>query len=117
MPKISLKDNLVNLLKEKHLLSVADFLNLLKKQGKSYNKTSVYRALEQLLEAEVVCMHHFSAAEATYELREHHHAHLVCTNCGKVAAGECSYEEPTTVGLFKVNHHHTTLFGSCVDCQ
>jgi Fur family ferric uptake transcriptional regulator len=117
MPKISLKDQLVQMLEEKHLLSVSEFLDLLKKKGKTYNKTSVYRALEQLLEKEVVCMHYFTTAEASYELRDHHHDHLVCTNCGTVSAGECSFEEPKNVGSFKVNHHHTTLFGVCGDCQ
>lgn len=117
MSETSLKNILTKMLHEEHLLSASDFLERLDMSGKTYNKTSVYRALEQLLEEEVVCRHHFSATEASYELREHHHAHLICTNCSKVETGECDYDEPHKVGGFLVNHHHTTLFGLCENCQ
>lgn len=113
----SLREILVNLLKREHLLSVSQILDLLKKSKRSYNKTSVYRALDQLLEEDAVCRHYFSGSEASYELREHHHAHLVCTNCGKVETEECDYHQPESADGFQVNHHHTTLFGLCADCQ
>lgn len=117
MNKISLKELIRQLLEKEHLLSAPNLLNLLEKDGNIYNKTSVYRALEQLLDEEVICRHHFSNSEASYELRDHHHAHLVCTKCGEIQTGECEYNEPDTVGSFIVNHHHTTLFGLCQKCQ
>ncbi len=117
MHGISLKAILVEMLQKNHLLSASDFLKGLEQKGKVYNKTSVYRALEQLLEENMICRHHFSPSEATYELRDHHHAHLVCTKCGKVQTGDCSYDEPEKIGSFLVNHHHTTLFGLCENCQ
>ncbi|MCA9369996.1 MAG: transcriptional repressor [Pseudomonadales bacterium] len=116
MQQRTLKETLVKLLQTHHLLSVSDILTLLEKNKTSYNKTSVYRALEQLLDEDVICRHHFSPTEATYELREHHHAHLVCTQCGSIEEGECAYQEPHAVGSFRVNHHHTTLFGICGGC-
>lgn len=115
--KLNLQQRIIQMLEEKHLLTVSDFLTILEKSGTSYNKTSVYRALEQLINKDVVCRHHFSQAEASYELREHHHAHLVCTSCGSVQAGECEYDEPQKVGSFLVQHHHNTLFGVCGACQ
>jgi Fe2+ or Zn2+ uptake regulation protein len=117
MKKITLKKLLVKTLKKNHLLSVSDFLKLLNKDGRNYNKTSVYRSLEQLLEENVVCRHHLSNLEAKYELRDHHHAHLVCTECDEVVAGDCNYDQPERVGDFIVNHHHNTLFGLCFNCQ
>jgi len=106
-----------DLLKEKHLLSASEILKIFLDQGHSYNKTSVYRALDQLVENNTLCRHHFTKDEAKYELREHHHVHLVCTNCGSVSTGECSYVQPDKVGSFTVDHHHTTLFGMCEKCQ
>lgn len=117
MLEINLTSAITKLLDNEHLLSANEVLELFKKQGHSYNKTSIYRALDQLVEENVICRHHFTNDEGKYELREHHHAHLVCTNCGKVSTGECTYSEPQEVGTFKVDHHHTTLFGFCQNCQ
>jgi len=117
MNKKGLKELIRQLLEKEHLLSAPDLLHLLEENGNTYNKTSVYRALEQLLDEEVLCRHHFSNSEASYELRDHHHVHLVCTKCGKVQIGDCEYSEPETVGSFTVNHHHITLFGLCQGCQ
>lgn len=117
MAEMSLKNTIIQLLEKQHLLSVSEVLQALKKEGKTYNKTSVYRALDQLLAEEVVCRHHFSESEASYELREHHHAHLVCESCGSVEAGPCQYTQPKRLKNFSVSHHHLTLFGTCMKCQ
>lgn len=113
----SLRQQLLSLLEKQHLLSVAEMLDWLKKTGKSYNKTSVYRALEQLLSENILCRHYFDEAEALYELREHHHAHLFCRHCGKVFAAESSYYPPKEVKGFRVDHYHLTLIGLCPNCQ
>jgi Fe2+ or Zn2+ uptake regulation protein len=113
----NLKATLIELLQNKHLLNVAQILEELETQGRSYNKTSVYRALDQLLEENLICKHFFTEAQAAYELREHHHAHLICEKCGKIITAECLYHQPEKVGNFKVNHHHLTLIGICDDCQ
>lgn len=117
MQKRNLKELLISLLQNNHLLSVSDILVHLEKVNKIFNKTSVYRAIEQLLAEEVICQHFFSGNEAYYELREHHHDHLVCTRCGKVATAECTYTLPKDIGTFKADHHHTTVFGICGECQ
>lgn len=117
MNKISLKELIRQLLEKEHLLSAPDLLTSLEKNGHTYNKTSVYRALEQLLDEEIICRHHFSNSQASYELRDHHHTHLVCTKCGEIQAEECGYINPQTKGSFLVNHCHTTLFGLCQKCQ
>ncbi|MFZ1721478.1 MAG: transcriptional repressor [Microgenomates group bacterium] len=113
----SLKELIVLMLKEHHLLSASEFLTVLERAGKPYNKTSVYRALDQLLADEIICRHHFSQSEASYELREHHHAHMICTKCSCVQTSECTYNQPEKIGGFLVNHHHTTLFGVCENCR
>lgn len=117
MAEMSLKSTIIQLLERQHLLSVSGVLQALKKQGKSYNKTSVYRALDQLLAEGMVCRHHTSETEASYELREHHHAHLVCESCGSVETGPCQYTQPKRLKNFSVRHHHLTLFGICRQCK
>jgi Fe2+ or Zn2+ uptake regulation protein len=116
MPERNLKTTLIQLLQEHHLLSAKTMLDLLGKQGRKFNKTSVYRALDQLIADGTACEHHFVGDEAVYELAEHHHTHLVCRTCGKIQTAACDYHAPTTVNGFVVNHHHVTLMGTCAEC-
>lgn len=116
MTEKGLKLALINLLKTEHLLSVAEILTLLAKNGKKYNKTSVYRALDQLLEEDLVCRYYFNEAQASYELREEHHTHLLCNKCGRVDSVECDYAQPAMAKGFAIDHHHLTLIGVCGEC-
>ena len=117
MSKRNLKQKLSIILTENHLISVGDILEKLSQKGDAYNKTSVYRALDQLLEQGEICRHYFDQAEALYELRDHHHSHLVCRICGVVIMAECLFQQPEKAGDFKIEHHHLTLVGLCKDCQ
>ncbi len=51
---------------------------------------------------------------------EHHHHHLICTQCGAVAAAECPFghdiSQPSTDG-FVVTGHEITLYGLCGTCS
>ncbi len=106
------------MLHQHHLLSVGEMLELLPREtGKSFNKTSVYRALEKLEEQGKVCQHSFSLDETKYELRQSHHDHLVCSSCGAVSSAECSVVIPPMIDDFQTNHHHLTIFGLCAECQ
>lgn len=117
MLKRNLKDTIISLLQTNHLLSANAILSQLEASGKSFNKTSVYRVLEQLLAEQQICKHHFTENEAQYELRSHHHAHLVCSECGAVKESTCRYKQPSRVGKFSIDHHHLTLIGTCGRCQ
>ena len=116
MPERNLKKLIVELLSTHHLLSAHQILELLLGQKRHFNKTSVYRALEQLVTAELICPQHFLEAETVYELRAHHHTHLVCEQCGSVAAADCKFSEPKNIDGFQVTHHHVTLMGLCQNC-
>lgn len=116
MAERNLKSSIISLLQEHHLLSTREILTTLEEKGKTYNKTSVYRSLEQLFSEGVVCRHYFTEAEALYELKEHHHAHVVCQKCGRVAVAECEYKQPQAVSGFTIDHHHLTLVGVCDIC-
>lgn len=107
---------ITTLLEKKHLLSANQIAAELLKIGDSYNKTSIYRAIEKLLSDGEVCQHHFSETEVSYELREHHHDHVVCTSCGAVTIVDCLFEAPPLLAGVAINHHHTTFFGICTNC-
>lgn len=117
MAERNLKSTLVDLFSARHLLSAPQILDILQAVGRKYNKTSVYRALDQLEAEGVICKQFFKENEAMYELKAHHHAHLVCTNCGKVAEAKCDLQEPKELHGFVVDHHHVTLLGLCADCR
>lgn len=116
-PKLANK--IQDILKTNHLLSAGKIKQFLHSRKVNCNKTSVYRALDQLLDKGVVCQHYFKDAQAQYELREDHHTHLVCEKCGKVSMMECNYDHdthPKNHDGFKIDHHHITLLGICKNC-
>lgn len=117
MQEKTLAESIQELLAKKHLLSANQILSNLAEEGKSYNKTSVYRALDSLLADNLVCRHYFSDSEAKYELRDHHHDHLVCNSCGTVSVSECRTNHTQAIDDFVIDHHHTTIFGRCQNCQ
>lgn len=113
----NLREQILELLKSKHLLSASDIIDLLEKKGKSYNKTSVYRSLEQLHTDNIICRQFFNKDKAQYELSDDHHTHLVCQKCGTVNSTECHFVEPVLTNNFVINHHHVTLVGICEKCS
>jgi len=105
-----------DLLAEHHLLTAPQLVEFLDQKGQKVNKTSVYRALDKLLAANLVCKLNLLGNELHYELQTEHHDHLVCLNCGKVIATECQLQFQAPAN-FKVDHHHLTVFGWCEECQ
>jgi Fe2+ or Zn2+ uptake regulation protein len=117
MQRRNLRATILALLEEHHLLTARQILSLLEEKGTTYNKTSVYRTLDQLLADTELCRHFLTGNEAEYELRSHHHAHLVCNQCGSVAESECMMPDIPEVADFEVDHHHVTLIGTCGKCR
>jgi Fur family ferric uptake transcriptional regulator len=112
-----LRQDILEILQEDHVLSANEILVKLGKKYPTVNKTTVYRALDFLIEQDVLCRHSFQTNELSYELKLHHHDHLLCTNCGTVQIAECLVELPKKINGFQVDHHHFTVFGLCKNCQ
>lgn len=118
---------LTELLTEHHLLTASQMVELLVAQGRPFNKTSVYRALDRMLASKQLCEHYFTAKQGlVYELRSHHHDHVACEQCGRVWTSSCTDERSSTSqpiatsplpADFQVSHHHVTWFGICSECQ
>lgn len=107
---------IISLLEKQHVLSASQIAAHLEKSGQDVNKTTIYRALEKLLESGTVCKQVFGDDLLMYELRHDHHDHLVCETCGTVETTDCITTTPKKIGGFQVNHHHTTIFGQCSEC-
>lgn len=117
MARTMIRDEILGMLQHSHALSVQEFLAELKEIRPSVNKTTVYRALEQLESEGAVCRQSFREAESVYELRDDHHDHAQCTSCGKVISVPCtSVSAPNQIQGFHVDHHHLTYYGKCASC-
>ncbi len=114
---IDLTTLITQLLTKQHLLTANQLIQSLQTEGETYNKTSVYRALDKMLAEGKVCKHTFRDNEAVYELRSHHHDHLICQNCGKIETVHCQIDSPPDLHGFIIDHHHLTFFGTCGECQ
>jgi Fe2+ or Zn2+ uptake regulation protein len=108
---------ITQLLEKHHVLSAKAIGEKLLELGQTFNKTSIYRALEKLQSQHTICQHNFTDNTIVYELANTHHDHLVCTRCGLVAATECQITTPINIDSFAIDHHHATWFGTCKNCQ
>ncbi len=111
-----LPKKIISLLNDTHLLTASQMVERLAISGENYNKTSVYRALEKLEAEHLICKESFGESEALYELRKEHHDHAVCTHCDKILVVACKSHVKRKIPGFKVDHHHTTIYGSCDSC-
>lgn len=108
---------ILELLEHSHSLSAPEIVELLSRGDVSVNKTSVYRALDTMLEQDLICKQSFGDETPVFELRSHHHDHLVCEVCGSVQVTDCLMHLPKTVDGFLIGHHHLTIYGLCEQCQ
>ncbi|SRR5258708_2720902 len=106
-------------LEKYHLLSAVDILEKLEEDKKSHNKTTIYRILEKLLHTGTICRHSLGSGTLYYELRDHHHDHIVCEGCGNVSLLDCQerIEQVILTKGFTPTHHHLTIFGLCQACS
>lgn len=87
------------------------------------NQSTVYRALERLVNVGKVSVSDMGTGAAVYELvvKGMHH-HLVCQKCGKVTTIEHE-EVQHFFGEIEQSHHyriltnHLILFGICENCR
>lgn len=123
-----LKEGILKILeKEAGPLSVPELQAQLKKLKLSPNKTSLYRELETLTEANVVEESQLFQDLRTYELKVAggHHHHFVCENCKEVFDFQNAELEQTIVKIGKSlkrkghlpKEHHLNLYGLCNSCQ
>lgn len=97
----------------------------LRRRGRRVGRASVYRALEQLSELNLVQKLDLGAETASYERTDpagDHHHHMVCDKCGKVLpfsdrALELAVARLTGEAGFEVRDHEVVLHGACERCR
>lgn len=108
-----------------HHLTADDLINEIERRAPGIAASTVYRVLQRLDELDLVEHVHSGAGAAFYHLREHSHAHLVCTECACVV----DLAEPASGALrllrdialdahgFTLDPHHAALLGRCQRCS
>ena len=85
-------------------------------------ETTVYRTLEFLAQVGLAQAAFGSSGKRAYEISDHDHHHLVCSQCGH----ELEIPHERLAGLFaelagetqfQLAQNHITLFGLCPNCQ
>ncbi len=95
----------------------------LAERGKTFNKTTVYRELENLKKSGNIRELFLRNDVALYELSGTHHHHTICTSCGHiqhvdiVEPKEWSAKYFLTKDGFRVVDHSLEFFGVCRTCQ
>ena len=105
-------------------LTPADVYERLHEEHPSIGLVTVYRTIEILAQAGLICEVHIGGSCHSYLIRrppEHHH-HLVCSGCGKVVdftdceLGELEGRLSQETG-FEIHSHLLEFLGRCHDCQ
>lgn len=98
---------------------------LSQKLGSKLNMVTIYRAVEDLVQARVLNRVDFQEPQSYYEFIEldHHHHHIVCKNCRMIEdIGDCLDDNLEHKVLKKsskfasVNNHSLEFFGLCKKC-
>lgn len=102
--------------------SAQEVHQLMTREGERIGLTTIYRALQHLLDEEVVDILLREGGEAIYRLcGEEHHHHLVCKNCGRTVEISDGAIEKWAVQIarehgFRDTTHTVELFGICSTC-
>ena len=110
-----------------HHLNVDEMLEILKEEGASVSRATLYRTIDSLVEGGIVRKYVINENEkACFQLIDeeecHHHFHLVCSNCGKLIHLECEKFEEILDHVskehgFNVYPGRVVLYGICNECQ
>lgn len=105
------------LLPERHAWTVDSAHAALSARGQAADRASVHRALTKLVEDGAARRFDVGDGRAYFERSGDHHEHVVCDECGLVAAIEgCVVREPSVDG-FTITGHSVTFSGRCATCS
>ena len=102
--------------------SAQELYQMLRRDGDGIGLTTVYRALQSLLDDKMVDLLRREDGEAIYRLcGDNHHHHLVCRSCGGTVEIEGSSVEKWAEAIsqehgFREVGHTVELFGLCESC-
>jgi Fur family ferric uptake transcriptional regulator len=105
--------------------SAQEIFDGIRADGGRVGIASVYRALDQLVDLDLVQRVELGDGVARFEpshLDGEHHHHLVCDDCGKVEPfSDAGLEEALTQAArrlhYRMDAHEVVLHGHCDDCR
>ncbi|WP_025586160.1 ferric iron uptake transcriptional regulator [Cupriavidus taiwanensis] len=104
-------------------LSAEDVYRILLTQDEDAGLSTVYRVLNQLVQADILLRHSFESDHAVFELNEGgHHDHLICVACGRVEEFrderiEQRQRQVAADNAFELREHMLVLYGVCPQCR
>jgi Fur family ferric uptake transcriptional regulator len=106
-------------------MSIEDLLAKVREHDPRVGYATVYRTLRLLAECELANVRHFGDGVTRYELRdegEHHHDHLICTECQRIVEFEDEAIEVLQDRVaerygYRLKSHKHELYGVCPQCQ
>ena len=108
---------------EQRHLSAEDVYRILLDLDIDAGLSTVYRVLNQLVQANILLRHSFESDHAVFELNEGgHHDHLICVSCGVVEEFrdegiEQRQRQVAAQNDFELREHMLVLYGLCPACQ
>ena len=108
---------------EQRHLSAEDVYRILLDLDVDAGLSTVYRVLNQLVQANILLRHSFESDHAVFELNEGgHHDHLICIACGLVEEFsdegiEARQRQVAAQNDFVLREHMLVLYGLCPACQ
>tara|TARA_B100000586_G_scaffold251513_1_gene210761 strand:- start:569 stop:973 length:405 start_codon:yes stop_codon:yes gene_type:complete len=102
-------------------LSADDISKILLKKNDEVGIATIYRVLNQFVDAGICIKHHFDSGQAVFELTpEGHHDHMVCVKTGKVIEFEDDLIEERQHSLakksgYKIVDHSLILYVEPID--
>lgn len=111
-------------IKVKRHLTADDLYMLVRKRNPEIGRTTVYRTLKLLCDAEIASEVFFDERIARYEVKigHEHHDHLVCINCGRFYEVFDSKIEKLQDKLSQSHNflpmsHRLDIYGLCKKCN
>lgn len=94
----------------------------IKSQMPNVSRTTVYRALETLVQLEMICRANHAGSAARFDPNIGHHHHLICHECQALRDIDASEIEGVTlpkalVNTFRITDYSIYLSGLCAACQ
>ena len=117
------RKSILNLLEKSNNshLSAHDISKILLKKNDEVGIATIYRVLNQFVDAGICIKHHFDSGQAVFELTpEEHHDHMICVKTGKVIEFEDDLIEERQHSLakksgYKIVDHSLVLYVEPID--
>ncbi|MFB3896620.1 MAG: Fur family transcriptional regulator [bacterium] len=110
------------LLKTKLPVTASTICTVLNQRGNKFDRTTIYRELNFLIENNFVRQVRFNGKATHFELNSGHHHHLICIKCNakkKIVLGKhLEHHEKLILEKekFKVISHSLEFYGICNNC-